>query len=83
MAARKEAETDRKRAIYDSEADDARNTVHTEEGELMQNGDSRKRPYTTPQLTVHGTLEQLTKQSKKLGSSDGLVFEGTAIVNVS
>ncbi len=49
----------------------------------MQNGDSRKRTYTTPQLTVHGTLEQLTKQNKKLGSSDGLIFEGTAIVNVS
>jgi hypothetical protein len=72
-------------ALNDSEAGDARNIVHTEEGELMQNGDSRKRSYTTPQLTMHGTLEQLTKQlgDKKQGSTDGLVFAGITLVNVS
>jgi hypothetical protein len=51
----------------------------------MQNGDSGRRYYTTPQLTMHGTLEQLTKQleNKKQGSSDGLVFAGITLVNVS
>jgi hypothetical protein len=59
--------------------------VHTEEGELMQNGDSRKRSYTTPQLTVHGTLEQLTRQlvDKKQGTSDGFMFLGIPVINAS
>ena len=30
-----------------------------------------KKPYKTPQLTVHGTLEVITKSPKGGGSSDG------------
>jgi hypothetical protein len=72
-------------ALNDSEAGDARNIVHTEEGELMQNGDSRKRSYTTPELTMHGTLEQLTKQltDKKPGTGDGMIFQGIALTSTS
>ena len=51
----------------------------------MQNSDSGKRYYTTPQLTMHGTLEQLTKQfiEKKAGLSDGFIFQGITLVNVN
>lgn len=35
-----------------------------------------KRSYTTPQLKVHGTLEDLTKVSKNFGFTDALVFQG-------
>ena len=44
----------------------------------------QKRPYTTPVLTVHGTLEELTKTTdKKFGPTDGFTFEGNPITNVS
>ena len=43
-----------------------------------------KRPYTTPVLTVHGTLEEVTKTTpKRFGASDGFTFEGNPITNVS
>ena len=43
-----------------------------------------KLPYATPRLTVHGTLEEVTKlQNKKFGATDGFLFEGVAITNVS
>jgi hypothetical protein len=44
-----------------------------------------KRQYTTPQLTVHGTLDAVTQQdpTKQFGSSDGLTFLGQPITNVS
>jgi len=45
---------------------------------------TNKREYTTPQLTVHGTLEEVTKQQNKTwGSSDGFLFQGVSIANVS
>jgi hypothetical protein len=45
---------------------------------------SEKRQYTTPKLTEHGTLEEVTKQiNKTWGSSDGYLFQGVAITNVS
>jgi hypothetical protein len=33
--------------------------------------DPVKRPYTTPTLTVHGTLQQLTQRVNLRGHSDG------------
>jgi len=43
-----------------------------------------KQPYTTPRLTVHGTLEEVTKQQNKtFGASDGYLFMGVPIANVS
>lgn len=43
-----------------------------------------KRTYTTPQLTVHGTLEDVTKQQNKTwGATDGFLFQGVPIANVS
>ena len=42
-----------------------------------------KKAYTTPQLTVYGTLEELTRQNKDYGSSDGFFFQGVAITSVS
>lgn len=48
----------------------------------MQNA-TQKRPYTTPKLTVHGTLEEVTKQNKGYGSSDGFFFMGAPIMNIS
>jgi len=48
------------------------------------NSTTEKRPYTTPVLTAHGTLEELTKQiDKKLGPTDGFTFQGQPITNVS
>jgi len=45
---------------------------------------SGKRPYTTPRLTVHGTLEDVTQQQNKTyGLSDGFLFQGAPIANVS
>jgi hypothetical protein len=38
---------------------------------------SAKRLYTVPRVTVHGTLEDITKQGiKRLGLSDGFLLEG-------
>jgi len=43
-----------------------------------------KRLYTTPQVTVHGTLEELTKQvNKGLGATDGFLFLGQPITTIS
>jgi hypothetical protein len=43
-----------------------------------------KQPYTTPRLTVHGTLEEVTKQqNKSFGATDGFLFQGVPISNVS
>jgi len=43
-----------------------------------------KRQYTTPRLTVHGTLEEVTKQQDKAwGTTDGFTFMGAPIMNVS
>ena len=45
---------------------------------------TEKRQYTTPTLTVHGTLEEVTKQQNKgYGSSDGFLFMGIPITNIS
>lgn len=38
------------------------------------NENSGKRPYTAPRLTVHGTLEDITKQSKNMGAQDGVAY---------
>jgi hypothetical protein len=43
-----------------------------------------KKLYTVPQLTVHGTLEDITKQIEKhFGASDGFVFMGQGITHLS
>jgi hypothetical protein len=43
-----------------------------------------KRVYVTPQLIVHGTVEEITAlQNKTYGASDGFLFQGVAITNVS
>jgi hypothetical protein len=52
-------------------------------GQAMRNvnEDAHKRPYTVPQLTVHGTLEELTQYcDKRLGFKDGFTFEGAQVV---
>jgi hypothetical protein len=58
--------------------------VNTREEERAMQSTTEKRPYTTPTLTVHGTLEEVTKlQNKGWGSSDGFLFEGVPITNIS
>jgi hypothetical protein len=43
-----------------------------------------KRLYTVPQLTVHGTIEEVTKVTDKhLGASDGFTFMGQGITHLS
>jgi len=43
-----------------------------------------KKVYSTPRLTVHGTIQQLTMdQNKDLGGSDGFLFQSSPIHNVS
>jgi hypothetical protein len=45
---------------------------------------SEKRAYVTPQLIVHGTVEEITAlQNKTLGVSDGFLFEGAPIASIS
>ena len=47
----------------------------------LNSDNSGKRRYTTPQVTVHGTLEQLTKQTNKdLGGSDGFTFQQQPVI---
>ena len=43
-----------------------------------------KKIYTTPTLTIHGPVEEITKGcDKKFGQSDGFTFLGDPIVCVS
>jgi hypothetical protein len=45
---------------------------------------SEKKIYTTPRLIVHGTVEEITAlQNKSFGASDGFLFQGVPIANVS
>ena len=54
------------------------------EEEASMQSTTTKRPYTTPVLTVHGTLEEVTKTTdKRFGATDGFTFEGNPISNVS
>jgi len=47
-------------------------------------GKREKSVYVTPQLTVHGTIEEITaEQNKTYGLSDGFLFQGAPIKNVS
>jgi hypothetical protein len=39
--------------------------------------------YEAPVLTVLGSVHELTLQNKDLGHSDGLLFQGASIMNVS
>lgn len=39
-----------------------------------------KRSYTTPQLKVHGTLEDLTQVNKNWGTNDAIIFQGGPLV---
>lgn len=42
--------------------------------------EATKKPYVTPELTVHGTLEEITLGcDKRWGNSDGYTFSGLAI----
>jgi hypothetical protein len=43
-----------------------------------------KQTYTTPELKVHGSVEDLTLlQDKDTGPTDGFTFQGVPIANVS
>ena len=43
---------------------------------------SEKKVYATPQLIVHGTMEEITaQQNKVLGPTDGFLFNQTPIMN--
>jgi hypothetical protein len=50
----------------------------------MKNESREKKTYTTPELVVHGTVEAITAdQNKGYGSSDGFLFMGIPITNIS
>jgi hypothetical protein len=52
--------------------------------ELNESREVQKRAYTAPRLTVHGTVEKITlEQNKTLGPSDGFLFQGSPIMNLS
>jgi hypothetical protein len=36
-----------------------------------------KKPYSTPELIVHGAVERITEESKGHGSNDGTVMQPT------
>jgi len=43
-----------------------------------------KKGYVTPELIVHGTVEQITAdQNKGIGYGDGFLFMGIPIKNIS
>ena len=43
---------------------------------------SEKKVYATPQLIVHGTMEEITaEQNKVLGATDGFLFNLLPIMN--
>jgi hypothetical protein len=43
---------------------------------------NEKKVYTVPQLTVYGTIQEITTQQNKVyGPTDGFLFNGTPIQN--
>jgi hypothetical protein len=62
---------------------DIRNSAHRR-NQTMKNESREKKTYTTPELVVHGTVEAITAdQNKGYGSSDGFLFMGIPITNIS
>ncbi len=56
--------------------------MQTKEQPLSEN--QGKKVYSAPQLTVHGTVSEITMdQNKMFGGSDGFLFLGTPIQNAS
>jgi hypothetical protein len=50
----------------------------------MQNEAREKKAYTAPELVTHGTVEEITAdQNKGYGLSDGFLFMGNPIKNIS
>ena len=50
----------------------------------MQKESRQKKMYTAPELVVHGTVEEITAdQNKGYGMSDGFLFMGVPIKNIS
>ena len=51
----------------------------------MQTEKSEKGAYSTPVLTIHGTLAEITAQvqNKIYGPTDGFAFQGIDITNAS
>lgn len=53
-------------------------------GHAMQKESREKKMYTAPELVVHGTVEEITAdQNKGYGMSDGFLFMGNPIKNIS
>jgi len=59
--------------------------THTKGGShAMQNESREKKMYVAPELVVHGTVEEITAdQNKGYGLSDGFLFMGNPIKNIS
>jgi hypothetical protein len=58
--------------------------THTKGGHAMQKESREKKMYTAPELVVHGTVEEITAdQNKGYGMSDGFMFMGVPITNIS
>jgi hypothetical protein len=52
--------------------------------ETSTNGQKQpKQAWTMPRLTTYGTVEEITAQDKRYGSSDGFTFLGQPITNNS
>ena len=50
----------------------------------MQKESREKKMYRAPELVVHGTVEEITAgQNKGYGLSDGFLFMGVPIKNIS
>jgi hypothetical protein len=58
--------------------------VHEKGEYTMQNEAREKKAYTAPELVAHGTVEEITAdQNKGYGLSDGFLFMGNPIKNIS
>ena len=56
--------------------------MQAKEQTLLEN--QEKKVYTVPQLTIHGTVQEITMdQNKTWGGSDGFLFLGSPIQNAS
>ena len=49
----------------------------------MDKSNHTKKHWSAPELTVYGSVTEITRQNKDFGPSDGLAFQGNPIGNAS
>lgn len=57
--------------------------MRTTPNEAMDKTPEKKDSWSAPVLTIYGSVEELTRQTKNFGSHDGYTFMGTPIGSAS